>query len=80
VTYVSPTLTLELEVTQEGLMGQVQPAQAVSAELVLRDGTSLPLQVDEVGWFTVRPAPRSPFRISCTTGDGVKVVTATIEP
>jgi hypothetical protein len=79
LTYVSATLTIDLEVTREGLVGQVQPPQAVSAELVLRDGTSLPLEVEEVGWFTVRPAPRSPFRISCTTGDGVKVVTATIE-
>jgi hypothetical protein len=79
LTYVSPTLTIELEVTREGVIGQVQPPQTVSGELVLLNGTSLPLEVDEVGWFTVRPAPRSPFRISCTTGDGVKVVTVTIE-
>ena len=80
LTYASQNLVIELEVTRNALLGQVQPAQAALAEVVTRDGTIVPVTVDEVGWFTVRPVPRSPFRISCTTEDGsVKVVTAWIE-
>jgi hypothetical protein len=80
LTYASPNLTIELEVTRDALLGQVQPAQAGPAEIRTRDGAVIPVEVDEVGWFTVRPLPRSPFRISCTTPDGaIKVVTAWIE-
>jgi hypothetical protein len=80
LTYASQTLTIELEVTHDALLGQVQPAQAARAEVVTRDGAVTPVEVDEVGWFTVRPAPRSPFRIACTTHDGsIKVLTPWID-
>jgi hypothetical protein len=80
LTYASQSLTIELEVTRDALLGQVQPAQAARAELVTRDGAVTPVEVDEVGWFSVRPAPRSPFRIACTTQDGsIKVLTPWIE-
>ena len=80
LTYASQSLTIELEVTRDALLGQVQPAQAARAELVTRDGAVTPVDVDEVGWFAVRPAPRSPFRIACTTHDrSIKVVTPWID-
>jgi|tagenome__1003787_1003787.scaffolds.fasta_scaffold20821882_2 hypothetical protein len=80
LTYASQSLTIELEVTRNALLGQVQPAQAGQVEVVVRDGAVTPVDVDDVGWFTVRPAPRSPFRIACTTRDGsIKVVTPWIE-
>jgi hypothetical protein len=80
LTYASQSLTIELEVTRDALLGQVQPAQAARAEVVTRDGAVTPVDVDEVGWFTVRPAPRSPFRIACTTQDGsIKVLTPWID-
>ncbi|HVN13125.1 MAG TPA: hypothetical protein VMT69_13600 [Kineosporiaceae bacterium] len=79
LTYASHNLTIELEVTPDALLGQIQPAQSARAELAARDGAVIPIQVDDVGWFTVRPVPRSPFRISCTTADGVRVVTAWID-
>jgi hypothetical protein len=80
LTYASQNLTIELEVTREALLGQVQPAQAARVEVVTRSGALTRVEVDDVGWFTVRPVPRDPFRISCTTVDGsVKVVTAWIE-
>jgi hypothetical protein len=67
-------------VTRNGLLGQVQPAQAGQVEVVVRDGAVHTVDVDEVGWFTVRPAPRLPFRIACTTRDGsIKVVPPWIE-
>jgi len=80
LTYASQSLTIELEVTRSALLGQVQPAQAAQVEVVARDGGVTRVDVDEVGWFTVRPTPRSPFRIACTTDDGsVKVVTPWID-
>jgi len=80
LTYASRTLTIELEVTRDGLLGQVQPAQAGRVEVMVRDGGVTPVDVDEVGWFTVRPLPRSPFRVAYTTHDGsIKVVTPWID-
>jgi len=80
LTYASQTLTIELEVTHAALLGQVQPAQAAKVEVVVRDGAVTRVDVDDVGWFTVRPTPRSPFRIACTTRDGsIKVVTPWID-
>jgi hypothetical protein len=80
LTYASQSLTIELEVTRDALLGQVQPAQAARAEVVTRDGAVIPVEVDEVGWFTVRPVPGSPFRMACTTRDGsIRVMTPWIE-
>jgi hypothetical protein len=80
LTYASQSLTIELEVTRDALLGQVQPAQSADAEVITRDGAVTPVHVDEVGWFMVRPAPRSPFRIACTTRDGsIKVMTPWID-
>ena len=80
LTYASQSLTIELEVTGDALLGQVQPAQAAQVEVIVRDGAVTRVDVDEVGWFTVRPTPHSPFRIACTTDDGsIKVVTPWID-
>jgi hypothetical protein len=80
LTYASQSLTIELEVTRDALLGQVQPAQAAQVEVVARNGAVTRVDVDEVGWFTVRPSPRSPFRISCTTrDDSIRVLTPWID-
>jgi hypothetical protein len=80
LTYASQSLTIELEVTGDALLGQLQPAQPGLAQVQTRGGGVIPVEVDDVGWFTVRPVPRSPFRIACTTQDGsIRVVTPWIE-
>ena len=78
LTFTSAHLSLELEVGEESLLGQVMPPQAGTLETYTKAGlTSSP--VDESGYFAVEPIPASPFRLRFqTAGGGVDVVTGWI--
>ena len=77
LTFTSPHLTLELEVTENSLVGQIIPPRAGTLEVHTTAGvTSSP--VDEIGCFAVTPIPTSPFRLRCRTEDGADVLTGWI--
>lgn len=63
MTFASASLTIELEFTAHGVLGQLVPTGAPGVLLRLQDGTSRMLPVDEVGCFTIEPAPAAPFRL-----------------
>ena len=71
LTFSSPRLTIELEVTEDSLLGQVVPAQAAVIEVETRDGAQTSVASDEIGCFSVHPIPVGSFRLRCrTTGSG----------
>jgi hypothetical protein len=77
LTFTSPHLSLELEVTGNSLLGQVIPPRAGTLETLARAGvTTSP--VDEIGCFAVDPIPASPFRLRYRTTDGTDVLTGWI--
>jgi hypothetical protein len=77
LTFTSPHLTLELEVTEGSLLGQIIPPRAGTLETHTREGvTTSP--VDEIGCFVLDPIPPSPFRLRCRTADGTDVLTGWI--
>ena len=77
LTFTSERLSIELEVSESTLVGQVIPPQAGTLEIHTTAGvTSSP--VDEIGSFTVTPIPNSPFRLRCRTADGTDVLTGWI--
>jgi hypothetical protein len=77
LTFTSPHLSLELEVTGNSLLGQVIPPRAGTLETHTRTGvTATP--VDEIGCFAVDPIPASPFRLRYRTTDGTDVLTGWI--
>jgi hypothetical protein len=77
LTFTSPHLSLELEVTGNSLLGQVIPPRAGTLETHTRAGvTATP--VDEIGCFAVDPIPASPFRLRYRTTDGTDVLTGWI--
>jgi hypothetical protein len=77
LTFTSAQLSLELEVGEDSLLGQVVPAQAGTLEMYAAAGpTSSP--VDESGYFSVEPIPAGPFRLRFHTADGADVVTGWI--
>ena len=78
LTYTSVHLTIELEVTQDGLLGQVVPAQAATVRVQPRTGAEATLEADEIGRFSVQPGPAGPFRLHCRTAPGVDAVTGWI--
>jgi hypothetical protein len=78
LTFSSPRLTIELEVTGDALVGQVDPAQAAMIEVETRKGVETAAPSDEIGCFSVRPIPPGPFRLRCRTADSTYVLTGWI--
>lgn len=75
LTYASTELTIELEVTDGALLGQLVPPGPGEVEVVVQRGQGTTVPVDEVGCFVVRPIPSGPFRLRCRTADHPSVAT-----
>ena len=74
LTFTSAHLSLELEVAEDSLLGQVIPPQAGTLQMYTKAGlASSP--VDGSGYFAVEPIPAGPFRLRFHTPEGVDVVT-----
>jgi hypothetical protein len=78
LTFTSAHLSLELEVTEDSLLGQIIPPQPGTVEAQTRAGATTSTPVDEIGCFVVDPVPASPFRLRCRTADGADVLTGWI--
>ena len=78
LTFTSARLTIELEVTDDALLGQVVPAQTATIEVQDGAGGQTEMDSDEIGCFTIRPAPHGPFRLRCRTTGSVDVLTGWI--
>jgi len=78
LTFTSAHLSLELEVTENSLLGQIIPPRSGTLEIHTRAGEISTTEVDEIGCFAVDPIPDSPFRLRCRTADGTDVLTGWI--
>ena len=78
LTFTSAHLTIELEVSEDSVLGQVIPAQSGVIEIQGREGTTASTEADEVGCFLIRPIPDSPFRLRFRTADGSDILTGSI--
>lgn len=77
LTFTSARLSLELEVTENSLLGQISPARTGTIEVHTTAGTTT-TTVDEIGFFTVDPKPDGSFRLRYRTPDGADVMTGWI--
>jgi hypothetical protein len=77
LTFTSNQLSMELEVTEEGLLGQIIPPRAGALEIHTTAGI-MTAMVDELGFFAVEPKPDGSFRLRWRTSDGVDVITGWI--
>jgi hypothetical protein len=78
LTFTSARITIELEVTEDALVGQVVPAQAATIEVQAHEQTDAPIASDEIGCFAVQPIPHGPFRLRCRAAGGIDVLTGWI--
>jgi hypothetical protein len=78
LTFTSPHVSLELEVTENSLLGQIIPPRPGLLEVHTRTGEINTTEVDEIGCFAVDPIPDNPFRLRCRTADGTSVLTGWI--
>jgi hypothetical protein len=77
LTFTSAQLSIELEVTERSLVGQIIPPRAGTLEVHTTVGVAS-TTVEEIGCFAVEPIPASPFRLRCRTEDGADVLTGWI--
>ncbi len=69
LTFQSARFTIEVEITDDALLGQLIPLQGGTAEMQTQAGDISATSIDEVGCFAIDPKPESPFRLRvCTEG------------
>jgi hypothetical protein len=78
LTFASATQTIELEVTDGGLLGQLVPPGRAQIEVQARHADTISATSDELGFFTIPQVPDGPFRLRYRTVSGVDVVTGWI--
>ena len=77
LTFTSAHLSIELEVADGSLLGQVVPPPDGTLEAHTKSGkTTSP--VDEAGFFALEPMPPGPFLLRFRTVDGASVMTGWI--
>lgn len=78
LTFTSAHTSLELEVTEDSLLGQVMPPGEGTIEVLAWEGVTTAATVDEIGCFSIEPIPSGPFRLRCRTTRGTDVMTGWI--
>jgi hypothetical protein len=78
LTFTSAHLSIELEVTDGLLLGQIMPPGEGTIEAQTRTGAITAVPVDEIGCFSIEPVPAGPFRLHCRIARGLEVVTGWI--
>jgi hypothetical protein len=78
LTFTSPHLAIELEVSEDSLLGQIIPAQRGTVRIQPSDGTETTVPADEIGCFAIRPIPSGPFRLHCQAAGGTGALTGWI--
>jgi hypothetical protein len=75
LSFASAHLSMELEVTEDCLLGWVIPSRAGTLEAQTGAGASTETTIDEIGCFAVDPIPASPFRLCFRAAEGTDVLT-----
>jgi hypothetical protein len=75
LTFQSARFTIEVEITDDTLLGQLIPPQGGTAEMQTQAGHIGTTSIDDAGCFVIEPKPDSPFRLRVRTEDQADVVT-----
>jgi hypothetical protein len=78
LTFASANITIELELTGTGLIGQLVPPSTAEISVQTAAGEKEPVTTDELGCFTIRVIPQEPFRLRCRVGETIDVLTTWI--
>lgn len=73
LTFRAGEVTVDVEVTAQGLMGQVLPPQQARIEVLGGPRTAVPVVADDMGRFTSDAPPNGPFALRLRTGGEVVV-------
>ncbi|MFV8189476.1 MULTISPECIES: hypothetical protein [unclassified Streptomyces] len=73
LTFHAGGVTVDVELTVQGLMGQVLPPQTAGIEVLSGPVSGSPLETDALGRFTYDRPLAGPFALRLRTGEGVLV-------
>ncbi|MGW2486337.1 hypothetical protein ACWCV9_03830 [Streptomyces sp. NPDC001606] len=73
LTFRAGGVTVDVEVTEDGLIGQLLPPRAADVEVLGGPGSARPVAVDTLGRFTSDTPPVGPFALRLRTGGEVIV-------
>jgi hypothetical protein len=73
--FTSSRLSIELEVAESSLLGQIIPPRGGTAEMQTQAGDISTTSIDEVGCFAIEPKPGSPFQLRVRSEGQADVVT-----
>jgi len=73
LTFHAGGVTVDVELTAQGLMGQVLPPQTAGIEVLSGPQAGWALETDPMGRFTYGEPPAGPFALRLRTGEGVLV-------
>ena len=63
-------LSVEIEIDEAGIVGQLTPPRPGQVTLVTADGPQATTQADDIGCFIFPPPTAGPLRLDCRLGDG----------
>jgi hypothetical protein len=69
LTFVGPSLTIEVECADGILIGQVLPPGPGTVTVVPAVGEPVSVDLDDVGGFALQPAPTGSFRLEVRAGE-----------
>lgn len=67
-TFHGERLTVEIEIDDDGIVGQLTPPGAARVTVVTPDGPQATADADEVGCFSLPAPPSGPMRLDCQRG------------
>nr|WP_244313411.1 hypothetical protein [Streptomyces zinciresistens] len=73
LTFRADEVTVDVEVSAQGLMGQVLPPQRARVEVLSGPQRAVPVDADDMGRFTSDTPPAGPFALRLRTGGRVVV-------
>ncbi|WP_020135265.1 hypothetical protein [Streptomyces sp. 351MFTsu5.1] len=73
LTFHAGEVTVDVELTAQGLMGQVLPPRPARIEVLSGPRPGAPLTTDDLGRFTCEAPPTGPFALRLRTGEEVIV-------
>lgn len=80
LTFASDGWTVELELTPDAVLGQLDPPEAGTVTARGEGGKLATADIDDLGFFVLRPVPTIPYRLVCTAGSGTTILTGWITP
>jgi hypothetical protein len=80
LTFASDGWTIEIELTPDGVLGQLDPPEAGTVTARDDSGELASAEIDDLGFFALRPVPTAPYRLVCSIESGITILTGWVTP